>query len=215
MYDANIPVNDKLSAMPKHNFDITKGSQEVFRLLMDALANPARPVNLNDQISQFVSNGKWLAPALTLLDNETGFFWDGPSELEEEIHFLTGAMQVPPESADFIFLSSSYVNTEPEAARLFAERIISCVKAGTHRDPHDSVMIFIASSGKTDISISVSGPGVPPEGRKAQISAAEAEWIKARDKQQFEYPRGVELVFIRDDNSFLAITRKVAVKWLM
>ena len=212
---SGISVSDKLSAIPKHNFDMTKGSQEVFRLLLEALANPARPVNLSNQISQFVSNGKWLAPALTLLDNETGFFWDGPSEQEEEIRFLTGAVQAPPENADFIFLSSSCVNTELEATQLFAERILSCVKAGTHRDPHDSVLIFIASSGKTDISISVSGPGVPPEGRKALVSATETAWIKARDKQQFEYPKGVEIVFIRNDNSFLAITRKVSVKWLM
>jgi len=208
-------MTSKLSARQKHNFDMVKGTQEVFRLLLDALANPLRPIDLGAQIIQFASDGKWLAPALTLLDNETGFFWDGPSELAEEIRFLSGAAQVSPEDADFIFLSSSCLNTDYVAASIFAEQILSRVKAGTYRDPHDSALIFIASSGKADISISATGPGVPPEGRKILISAAEAAWIKARDAQKFEYPRGVEMIFIRNDNSLLAITRKAAITWPM
>ena len=153
--------------------------------------------------------------ALTLLDNETGYFWDGSSELAEEIHFLSGAAQVSLKDADFIFLSSSCINTNFESARIFAEQILSRVKAGTHRDPHDSALIFIAAAGKADVSISVTGPGVPPGKTKVLITATEAAWIKARDMQKFEYPRGVEMIFIREDNSFLAITRKVAVTWLM
>ena len=89
------------------------------------------------------------------------------------------------------------------------------MKAGTHRDPHESVLIFIASSGKADISISVTGPGVPPEGRKILISTTEAEWIKARDTMKFEYPRGVEIIMMREDNTLFAITRKAAVTWHM
>ena len=209
------PTEGKLAARTKHDFDMVRGTQEVFRLLMEALANPARLVDLSNQISQFASNGRWLAPALTLLDNETGFFCDGSSELVEEIHFLSGAAQVPLENADFIFLSSSYINANLNATRIFAEQILSMVKAGTHRDPHDSVLIFIASCGKADISVSVTGPGVPPEGRKILISTAEAAWIKARDTMKFEYPRGVEIIMMREDNTFLAITRKAAVTWLM
>jgi len=212
---SNSSEENKLAARTKHNFDMVSGTQEVFRLLMEALANPARLMDLSNQISQFASNGKWLAPALTLLDNETGFFCDGSSELTEEIQFLSGAAQVPLENADFIFLSSSYVNNIHNAGQIFAEQILSKVKSGTHRDPHESVLIFIASSEKADISISVSGPGVPPEGRKILISATEAAWIKARDTMKFEYPRGVEIIMMREDNTLFAITRKAAVTWLM
>jgi len=200
----------------KHNFDMAAGTQEMFRLLLDALANPGRPVNISASADEFAANGRWLAPALTLLDNETGFYWDGPPEVGEEIRFLSGAAQVPPENADFIFLSSlGEMTGDSETARIFAEKILCKVKAGTHRDPHDSALVFIASEGNTSRTLTLKGPGVPPEGRSVAVSADEEAWIKARDAQGFEYPCGVEIIFIREDNSVLAVTRKAAVTWPM
>ena len=193
----------------KHNFDMVAGTQEVFRLLLDALANPGKPVDLSAPADCFAANGRWLAPALTLLDNETGFYWDGDPEAGEEIRFLSGAARVPLENADFVFLSSPDAVTESEAKRIFSQ-----VKSGTHRDPHESALIFVAAGGKANQSLALKGPGVPPEGRNVPLSAAEAVWIRALNAQGFEYPCGVELIFIREDNSFLAITRKAAVTWL-
>ena len=188
------------------------GTQEVFRLLLDALANPGRPVDLSRQARQFASNGKWLAPALTLLDNETGFYWDGPPEVSDEIRFLSGAAQVPLEKADFAFFS---LPGEESTAKDTAAKVFSRLKSGAHRDPHDSALVFIAAGGKADQSISMKGPGIPPEGRNVPLSAAEAAWVKARDAQGFEYPCGIEMVFLREDNSLLAVTRKAAVTWPM
>ena len=204
----NLSPGEKLTVRQKHSFDIVSGTQEVFRLLLDALANPGRPVDLSAHVFQFASNGRWLAPALTLLDNETGFYWDGAPEIGEEIRFLSGAALVSIENADFVFLSS-------QNALSGAERILSQVKAGTYRDPHDSALIFIVVEGGAVISADIKGPGVPPEGRKVLLSATEATWIKARKAQGFEYPRGVEMIFMREDNSLLAITRKVTLSWPM
>ena len=208
----------------KHDFDMVDGTQEVFRLLLDALANPGRPVNLGSQVMQFASNGRWLAPALTVLDNETGFYWNGSPETAEEIRFLSGAAQVPLEKADFVFLSLSDENPEAVSiaknmansmANNMAAEVLSKVKSGTHRDPHDSALVFIAAGGEADQAITLMGPGIPPEGRNVPLSAAEAAWVKARDAQGFEYPCGVEVVFLREDNSLLAVTRKAAVTWPM
>jgi phosphonate C-P lyase system protein PhnH len=196
----------------KHSFDMVAGTQEVFRLLLDALANPGRPADLSAQVCQFAANGQWLATALTLLDNETGFFWDGPSGLGEEISFLSGAARVPLEKADFVFLSSSGAKAEPSK---YAAQTLRQVKGGTHRDPHESALIFVAAGGEADQSLTLKGPGIPPGGRNVSISAAEAAWIKARDSLEFEYPRGVEIIFLREDNTLLAITRKAAAAWLM
>ena len=63
-----------MTQMTKHSFDMISGTQEVFRLLLDALANPGRSVDMSFHASQFVPNSSLLALALTLLDNETGFF---------------------------------------------------------------------------------------------------------------------------------------------
>ncbi|MDR1099256.1 MAG: phosphonate C-P lyase system protein PhnH [Treponema sp.] len=215
------------------------GSQEVFRLLLEALANPGRVLSLRPQAVQFAGQGRWLAPALTLLDPETGFFWDGDHETGEEIRFLSGAPQVSLEAADFIFLSGGTspgsTGTTGGIAAVEAEalRVLSRVKAGTYLDPHDSALLFIAtgtnaagtagaSTGGEQIApaapalparVFLTGPGIPPEGRRIDLPAAEAAWCRARDERDFEYPRGVELVFLRDDFSFLALPRKTAFSW--
>jgi len=185
-------------------------TQEVFRLLLDALANPGRPVDLNALVCEFACDGQWLAPALTLLDNETAFYWDGLPELGEEIRFLSGAAQVQLEKADFVFISPLSAKNTSEAARILCQ-----VKSGTHRDPHDSALIFAAAGGRADQSVTLEGPGIPPDGRSILVSAEETAWIKAREEQKFEYPCGVEIFFLRDDNTFLAITRKATVTWPM
>jgi hypothetical protein len=78
-------------------------------------------------------------------------------------------------------------------------------------------LIFISGRKKAgqSFSVRVNGPGVPPEGRELLISEEEAAWIEARELQKFEYPRGVEMIFIREDNSIFAITRKAVVSWPM
>jgi len=192
----------------KHNFDMVAGTQEVFRLLLDALSNPGRPVNLSTQVYQFAANGLWLALALTLLDNECSFYWDGDPAVGEEIRFLSGAVQVSPENSDFFFVSSPETSNE-------TVKIISQVKCGTHLNPHDSAMIFVSTKGNIEVPLVLKGPGIPPVGRNIMLSTAEAAWIKARDTQKYEYPCGVEIIFLREDNTLLAITRKAAVTWLM
>jgi alpha-D-ribose 1-methylphosphonate 5-triphosphate synthase subunit PhnH len=208
----------------KHDFDMVHGAQEVFRILLEALANPGRVLNIRPQAAQFAGPGRWLAPAVTLLDKETGFYWDGDAKTGEEIRFLTGAPQVSLEEADFVFLSRRSGGaplrpgqgpglSPPDAARRFLAR----VKQGTHPDPHKSALLFIAAGegeeenpGET---LTLKGPGIPPEGRTIRLSPGETAWCRARDEQGFEYPCGVELVFLREDDSILALTRKTQFLW--
>jgi alpha-D-ribose 1-methylphosphonate 5-triphosphate synthase subunit PhnH len=210
----------------KHPFDTVHGTQEVFRILLEALANPGRIMNFGPWENQFAAQGRWLAPALTLLDNKTGFFWDGDAETGEEIRFLTGAAAVPPEEADFVFLPAAggtegRPGASPEQAKAEAARFLSQVKQGTHMDPHNSATIFIAANerygaeknggGKPAEPLYLAGPGIPPQGRRIDLSPAEAAWCRARDERGFEYPCGVELVFLREDLSILALTRKTMI----
>jgi phosphonate C-P lyase system protein PhnH len=197
----------------KHDFDMVHGAQEVFRVLLEALSNPGRVLSIRPQAGQFTGQGRWLAPAITLLDTETGFFWDGDEQTGEEICFLTGAPQVPLEEADFVFLSNG------TAVQDKAFRVLSRVKGGTHLDPHKSALLFItAGTGtgngeKPETPVFLTGPGIPPEGRRIDLFPAEAAWCRARDERGFEYPRGVELIFLREDFSLAALTRKTALSW--
>jgi alpha-D-ribose 1-methylphosphonate 5-triphosphate synthase subunit PhnH len=198
------------------------GTQEMFRILLEALANPGRVLDFQPYAVQFAGQGRWLAPALTLLDKETGFFWDGNPETGEEIRFLTGAPRVFLEKADFVFLSGgknspgvSDPEDHVEAPQAKAAQILARIKQGTHLDPHDSALLFIAAGTgeRPEEPVFLSGPGVPPEGRRIDLFPAEAAWCRARDGRGFEYPCGVELVFLRENNSLAALTRKTAFRW--
>jgi alpha-D-ribose 1-methylphosphonate 5-triphosphate synthase subunit PhnH len=193
----------------KHSFDMVHGAQELFRILLEALANPGRVLNIRPYAVQFTGQGCWLAPALSLLDQGTGFYWEGDRETGEEIRFLTGAPQVSPEEADFIFLRHG--TPDPDEALRFLAR----VKQGTHQDPHKSALLFIAAGTGERLAetVSLKGPGIPPEGRTIHLSPAETAWCRARDERAFEYPCGVELVFLREDDSILALTRKTEFLW--
>jgi alpha-D-ribose 1-methylphosphonate 5-triphosphate synthase subunit PhnH len=278
----------------KHDFDTVHGAQGMFRILLEALTNPGRVLNFRRYAAQFAGQGRWLAPAITMLDKETGFFWDGDEETGEEIRFLTGAPRLPPDKADFVFLSrgeggappcgrakvptyplcgalprnaphhcagqfpwsfgARRLMTEPfsshsephsspqqrprtrrvrpetperaagspvtppqppDAAREEARRFLALVKQGTHIDPHTSALLFIAAGTgqKPEEPVFLTGPGIPPEGRRLDLYPAEAAWCRARDERGFEYPCGVELVFLREDDSILAFTRKTAFLW--
>ncbi|MDR2304137.1 MAG: phosphonate C-P lyase system protein PhnH [Treponema sp.] len=190
----------------KHDFDMVHGAQEVFRILLEALANPGRVLSIRPYAGQFAGQGRWLAPAVTLLDQGTGFYWDGDTETGEEIRFLTGAPRVSLEEADFVFVSRRTLALDE--TRLFLAR----VKQGTHPDPHKSALFFIAGGTgdgeQPTETVSLKGPGIPPEGRTIHLSSGEAAWCRARNERGFEYPCGVELVFFRDDDSILALTRK-------
>ena len=198
----------------KHDFDTVHGTQGMFRILLEALANPGRILNFRHYAVQFAGQGRWLAPAITLLDKETGFFWDGDERTGEEIRFLTGASRVPPEEADFVFLSRGEGGV-PDIARDEARRFLARVKQGTHLDPHTSALLFIAAGTgeKPGEPVFLTGPGIPPEGRRLDLFPEEAAWCRARDGQGFEYPCGVEMIFLRKDDSILALTRKTAFLW--
>ena len=201
-------MNTSIPARSKHNFEVPEGTQEVFRQLLDAIANPGKSVDISNQVFKFESNGLYLGLALTLLDNESSFYFDGSTDLGEEIRFLSGAAEVPLEKADFVFLTIKDENVKANATNVFSR-----LKSGTHLDPHNSAMLFVAAGGDVEHSVNLKGPGIPPLGRETALSSLEMFWLRARDLQGFEYPCGVELIFLREDNTILAITRKAAVTW--
>ena len=201
----------------KHDFDMVHGAQELFRILLEALANPGRVLSIRQQAGRFAGQGRWLALAATLLDKGTGFYWDGDTETGEEIRFLTGAPRTALGEADFVFVNRREGGAPPDTARDEARRILARVRRGTHIDPHLSALLFIAAGeggGETaGETLALRGPGIPPEGRSIALSPGEAAWCREREQQGFEYPCGVELVFLREDDSILALTRKTEFLW--
>jgi alpha-D-ribose 1-methylphosphonate 5-triphosphate synthase subunit PhnH len=188
----------------KHSFDYTFDSQAVFRALLDALANPGAPCSIAEQAARFGGGGAWLAMAAALLDNEVTYHWNGAPDAGAEIGYITGSAEADIQSADFILLPAPM---KPSA-------LLPLVKTGTHTAPHTSGTVIAGSSGAPDAECELSGPGVPPNGRRAALTVYEREWIQARDALELEYPLGIELIFLRGNGDITAITRKAAVKWL-
>jgi alpha-D-ribose 1-methylphosphonate 5-triphosphate synthase subunit PhnH len=184
----------------KHHFNMVMDAQGVFRSFLDALANPGRPASIASYVKRFAEEGRWLAPAVTLLDQEAGFFWNGASEISREISFLTGSAPASLSDADFVFLPEPAVPAE----------ILEQVKGGSHVAPHDSALLLIATDGGNPAPVALRGPGIPPEGRVVMLSQTERAWLDARESRNFEYPCGVEMVFLREDASIVAIARKAA-----
>lgn len=191
----------------KHKFDFVHDAQNMFRLLLDAMANPGRVGEAGTYAEKFESggdfkgNGIWLALAAVLLDGEVTYWSNLGKKIRKEIHFLTGAVESGPEYADYLFVDGG---EEPE-------EVIGKVKAGSHMEPEKSALLVIREKEKADFSCTFHGPGIPPEGRPVLLGEREYRWVQARDRACFEYPCGIELMFLRQDGSFLVITRKAGV----
>ena len=181
----------------KHSFDLVLHSQQVFRLILEAMSNPASVVSIKEYADRlFGARPSMLAVALTLLDNETGFAACGGGEFPDDIVSLTSARQEQAKDADFIFVRNW---RDTEAA-------IECAKCGTLADPHKSATIVIQNNGAAAFQLTLSGPGI--DGR-ADIRATQTvkDAITLRDAQCYEYPQGVDLLFVSGDGELFAIPR--------
>ena len=181
----------------KHDFDMVFDSQKVFRLILDAMANPARVVNIKEYADKlYGSCPVFLAVAITLLDNETAYNVCGSRELSEEIVSLTHARSGPLESADFIFICD----------QKYIEEVIESAKCGTLADPHKSATVFIVNDEEPARDIKLSGPGLAGP-FEVRVSRAVEGAIRKRDGLCYEYPQGIDLIFLSSGGELFAIPR--------
>ena len=181
----------------KHSFDTVFDSQKVFRLVLEAMSNPSRVVNIKEFADKlFGSCPEFLAVAMTLLDNETGFSVIGNDALSDEIAMLTLARREETESADFIFVH------DPDSLAT----VIEMAKCGTLSDPHKSATVVIRNSGTPICRLTLYGPGIDGY---AEINAPQVvkDAIACRDLQNYEYPQGIDLIFISENGDLFAIPR--------
>lgn len=181
----------------KHNFDMVSDSQKMFRLVLEAMSNPARVVRIAEYADKLFGNySRFLAVAITFLDTEVGFCACANHSLSDDIVSLTLARQESLEAADFIFIT--------ETREL--KNAIPKLKCGTLIDPQQSATVIIQNNGVFDCKMTLYGPGI--DGR-ADVFATQTvkETIALRDAQNYEYPQGIDLLFISDGGDLIAIPR--------
>lgn len=185
-----------------HEFDEIFDGQAVFRALLTAMSNPGHRVSIREQANKI--NGEYdyfLALAITLLDNEVTFSTCGNGKLSEIIPLLSLSNEVDMENADFIFLE-----TKNQLSAVFAK-----AKYGTLADPQKSATLIINTELVGGNEMELYGAGI--DGTiKLKLSDTISEAIQIRDEQMYEYPQGIDMVFVSSDGEILCVPRLVLVK---
>ena len=185
----------------KHSFNAVYDSQKVYRLILDAMSNPAKVVMINGYADKLYGRyPAFIAVAITLLDNEVSFHVCGNDSLTDEIASIALARREKNANADFVFVCDLD----------YMEHAIENAKCGTLADPHKSATIIIQTDGAPSCGLTLYGPGI--DGKTViTVSKAVKDAIAVRDAQHYEYPQGIDLLFISDTGELLAIPRFVRV----
>ncbi len=180
-----------------HSFDAVHDSQRLFRLLLRAMSNPLQKVDVCAYTDKLYGADKaFLAIAFTLLDNELTFCSFENEMLDDSIQSLTLAEKASCAEADFIFAGNT-------SALFYA---IAHAKTGTAADPHKSATIIARIGSDEDATLTMSGPGI--DGTVSLVAdPLVIDAVKLRDEMGFEYPQGIDLIFVDGRNHLFAIPR--------
>ncbi len=182
-----------------YQFDEVFDTQRVFRKLLKAMSYPGEQVSIAEEKEKLFGNySALLAAAMTLLDNEVTFSAMENNELSHDIRLVTLSEETEPDKADYLFVTK-------------AEQIsdaFTLAKCGTLTDPHTSATIMIRDNEALCETICLSGPGINGV-REYACSELLCEAIAVRDKQVYEYPQGVDMIFISDSGRLMTVPRLV------
>lgn len=178
-------------------FDLVFDSQRVFRCLLQATANPGKLFALPP-----TGTGEMEAIARTLLDHEVSFcvVGDGARETEERLSLATGGRVAPPEEAAFAFVSG----TGGMAARL---------GRGTLEKPElgATAVYAVGSLSEGDLSLRLSGPGVPGK-RVLEVGGLDREEAEAIRESRSSYPLGVDVYLVDGAGRVVGLPRSTRVE---
>lgn len=182
-----------------HQFDEVFDTQAVFRKLLEGTSNPGRTVSIAPQTKKmFGEHGAFLALGMTLLDNEVSFSSCGNEILREELQLVTLSEEKAICEVDYIFVTNAQT-----LSAIFVQ-----AKCGTLMDPHRSATLIIRDSGEPEQIMMLYGPGIDGT-MEFSCSETVQQAIALRDQQEYEYPMGVDLIFVTDSGDVTCIPRLV------
>ena len=183
----------------KYSFDMVYDSQKVFRLILEAMSNPTRAVNIKEHGDKLYGDyPAMLAIAMTLLDNEVTFSTSGSRLLSDAFASATHAKRETIGSADYVFICGS----------CDLNSVIENVKCGTLSDPHKSATVIIHNDGAPLFRMTLTGPGIDGQA-SMQATKTVKDTLALRDAQNYEYPMGIDLIFVSGEGELFAIPRLI------
>ncbi len=182
-----------------HQFDEVFDTQAVFRKVLEAMSNPTRNVSVAAQMEKLFGGYRaFLALGMTLLDNEVTFSACGDDAFRRDLQLVTLSQEAQVSDADYLFV------TDPQ--KLSA--VMVQAKCGTLTDPHKSAALLIRDNGEMSETVILFGPGIQGE-TAFHCSATALRALELRDQQAYEYPMGVDLIFVTDSGDVTCIPRLV------
>jgi alpha-D-ribose 1-methylphosphonate 5-triphosphate synthase subunit PhnH len=191
--------------------DPVRANQHIFRVLLDALANPgtARPLIVHPQVAaEDLAIKPYVASALvTMLDHEVTLHIahsDDASDLQNFIVRRTRVEFAREEEADFIVADTSLEASLPER-----------LKRGGLEYPDDGATLIISGIGfatpaDADLVLTLSGPGIP-ETRTLHLTDLDPEVIASRNRAVANYPTGIDVLLIDEAGTVVGIPRTTVV----
>ena len=177
-----------------YEFDFVYDTQAAFRLLLEALSNPGRIVELGPLARKL--GGAYAMPltvAAVLLDNEVSFAVCGSPALAEKISVS---------KADYIFVTE---NADWQEA-------VQVAKCGTLRDPHKSATVILCTADLQAGKLQrISGPGIKAVQEIIMCPELQAALGK-RDEQEYEYPLGLDFFVLDQRGCLMGIPRKTRIE---
>ena len=182
-----------------HQFDEVFDTQAVFRKLLEAMSNPARTVSVAEQKEKLFGDYRaLLALGMTLLDNEVTFSACKDEAFRKDLQLVTLAQEALVPEADYLFVTDSRK----------LSTILVQAKCGTLVDPHKSATLLIRDNTEKTESCTLYGPGIDGE-TELCCSETVCQALRLREQQAYEYPMGVDLIFVTDSGDITCIPRLV------
>lgn len=196
-----------LEEVGKVKLDMVHDLQSVYRKLVHAYSRPGQLANLRKEAAIVREDGNEECPApilliaLTLFDQEVTFkvLSEKAGMITKTINQLTYAKQGEIEEADYIL-----VLQDAETGAL--NKAIEKAKSGTLKNPHSSATIIIEVKEITaEPVLELKGPGIKTV-EYVQVELAE-NWVESRQSKNKEFPLGVDLMFVDQQDQLLSVPR--------
>jgi len=180
--------------MSADNYNEVFRSQRIFKDLIDAFSHPFKVCNID-------SGSAVKELCFVLLDNEVSFYVDEETALSSEIKEMTYAKAKDIELADFIIV------TNPQNFDAFDK-----IKQGTLANPNEGATVIVSVPQiEGDEKITAEGPGIDGS-LSCGIHKSIIDFLDKANREDIEYPKGFEIVFVTQDADIIAVPRRVKVR---
>lgn len=172
--------------------NLEKNNRVNFNSLKDALAMPGKTTVIEPLFGSAL-----LAIANVLLYNEVSFFYQGQKDFSLIQAICHSPVQTR-EQADYIFSDT------------IDNQLLQLCKKGDFMNPEFSASLIFGCESFSVCKASIEGPGIAQ--KKIIDLPCNTDFIKIWQEKNSEYPLGVEVFFIDDQNNLLALSRTTKIE---